>query len=191
LCFAIAIGRLTAMDITFRIGRNLPVRRLGFGAMRLTDWDPPEDLSPAIAVARRAVELGVTLIDTADAYDLGANEELLARALHPYPSGVVIATKAGQSRPERGRWEPLGRPEYLAQQAELSLRRLRLERIELFQLHRVDPKVPFADQIGALKRASSIEHLEENMGAARLELTKEQFRRLDAVGRQGRPRRAL
>ncbi|MER5321653.1 aldo/keto reductase [Streptosporangium roseum] len=137
---------------TFQIGGDLPVHRLGFGAMRLTDWGPPKDLPAAIAVARRAVELGVTLIDTADAYALGANEELLAQALHPYPRGLVIATKAGQSRPGRGRWKPLGRPEYLIQQAELSLRRLRLERIELFQLHRVDPQVPFADQIGALKQ---------------------------------------
>ncbi|MER5425215.1 aldo/keto reductase [Streptosporangium roseum] len=137
---------------TFRIGGDLPVHRLGFGAMRLTDWGPPKDLPAAVAVARRAVELGVTLIDTADAYALGANEELLAQALHPYPRGLVIATKAGQSRPGRGRWKPLGRPEYLIQQAELSLRRLRLERIELFQLHRVDPQVPFADQIGALKQ---------------------------------------
>ncbi|OUC92287.1 aldo/keto reductase [Streptosporangium minutum] len=135
---------------TFRIGGDLPVHPLGFGAMRLTGWGPPEDPAAAIAVARRAVELGVTLIDTADAYALGANEELLAQALHPYPRDLVIATKAGQSRPGRGQWKPLGRPEYLIQQAELSLRRLRLERIELFQLHRVDPQVPFADQIGAL-----------------------------------------
>ncbi|MEU9831372.1 aldo/keto reductase [Streptosporangium sp. NPDC048047] len=137
---------------TFRIGGDLPVHPLGFGAMQLTDWGPSKDPSAAIAVVRRAVELGVTLIDTADAYGLGANEELLAQALHPYPRGLVIATKAGQSRPGRGRWVPLGRPEYLVQQAELSLLRLRLERIELFQLHRVDPQVPFADQIGALKR---------------------------------------
>lgn len=137
---------------TFRIGGDLPVHPLGFGAMRLTGWGPPKDPPAAIAVARRAVELGVTLIDTADAYALGANEELLAQALHPYPRDLVIATKAGQSRPGRGRWKPLGRPEYLIQQAELSLRRLRLERIELFQLHRVDPQVPFADQIGALEQ---------------------------------------
>ena len=147
---------------TFRIGGDLPVHRLGFGAMRLTDWHPPKDLAPAIAVARRAVELGVTLIDTADSYDLGANEELLADALSPYPPGLVIATKAGQSRPSSGQWIPLGRPEYLKQQAELSLRRLRLEHIELFQLHRVDPRVPFADQIGALKElrdAGKIRHV--------------------------------
>ncbi|MEV4248262.1 aldo/keto reductase [Streptosporangium canum] len=137
---------------TFRIGGDLPVHPLGFGAMRLTGWGPPTDPPAAIAVARRAVELGATLIDTADAYALGANEELLAQALHPYPRDLVIATKAGQSRPGRGRWKPLGRPEYLIQQAELSLRRLRLERIELFQLHRVDPQVPFADQIGALEQ---------------------------------------
>jgi pyridoxine 4-dehydrogenase len=136
---------------TFLIGGDLPVARLGFGAMRLTDWTPAEDLAPAIAVARRAVELGVTLIDTADSYDLGANEELLARALHPYPRGLAIATKAGQSRPSEDVWKALGRPEYLKQQAELSLRRLRLDRIDLFQLHRVDPQVPFADQIGALR----------------------------------------
>lgn len=136
----------------FLIGGDLPVHRIGFGAMRLTEWDPPQDPAPAIQVVRRALELGVTLIDTADAYALGANEELLAEALHPYPQGLVIATKAGQSRPGRGQWKPLGRPEYLIQQAELSLRRLRVECIELFQLHRVDPQVPFADQIGALKQ---------------------------------------
>lgn len=136
----------------FLIGGDLPVHRIGFGAMRLTEWEAPRDPAPAMAVVRRAVELGVTLIDTADAYALGANEELLAQALHPYPQGLVIATKAGQSRPGRERWQPLGRPEYLIQQAELSLRRLRVECIELFQLHRVDPQVPFADQIGALKQ---------------------------------------
>jgi pyridoxine 4-dehydrogenase len=163
LCFAVAGGRLTGMDnTTFLIGGDLPVARLGFGAMRLTDWTPAEDPTPAIAVARRAVELGVTLIDTADAYDLGANEELLATALHPYPHGLVIATKAGQSRPARNVWKALGRPEYLKQQAELSLRRLRLDRVDLFQLHRVDPLVPFADQIGALRElrdAGKIRHV--------------------------------
>jgi pyridoxine 4-dehydrogenase len=102
-------------------------------------------------VARRAVELGVTLIDTADAYGLGANEELLAEALHPYPKDLVVATKAGQTRPGPTEWRPLGRPEYLLQQAHLSLRRLRLDRIDLFQLHRLDPQVPFADQLGALR----------------------------------------
>jgi pyridoxine 4-dehydrogenase len=148
------------MDIS--IGGDLTVYRLGFGALRLTDWVPAKDPTPAIAVARRAVELGVTFIDTADSYDLGANEELLAEALHPYPPGLVIATKAGQVRPDEPSWIPLGRPEYLIQQAELSLRRLRLERIELFQLHRVDPRVPLADQIGALKRlrdAGKVRHV--------------------------------
>jgi len=127
--------------------------RIGFGALRLCGpgaWEPARDRDAARAVLRRAVDLGVTVIDTADSYGLGDNEELIAEALHPYPPELVIATKAGQSRPGRGRWVPLGRPEYLRQQAELSLRRLRLERIELFLLHRVDPHVPLADQVGAL-----------------------------------------
>ncbi|MCR3750577.1 aldo/keto reductase [Lentzea californiensis] len=129
------------------LGGDLPVHRLGFGAMRL----PADDPAAAHALARRAVELGVTFIDTADSYDLGRNEELLAEALHPYPGGVVVATKAGQCHPGDD-WIPLGRPEYLRQQAELSLRRLRVERIDLFQLHRIDPAVALADQIGALRR---------------------------------------
>jgi pyridoxine 4-dehydrogenase len=141
-------------DSTLVIGGDLPVYRLGFGAMRLCDadeWGPPEDRAAAIKVAQRVVDLGVTFIDTADSYGLGANEELLAEALHPYPEGLVIATKAGQSRPSRHVWQPLGRPEYLRQQCELSLRRLRVERIDLYQLHRIDPLVPAADQFGALK----------------------------------------
>lgn len=142
-------------DDTITIGGDLTVRRLGFGAMRLTGpliWGPPADPEAAMKVARRAVELGVTFVDTADSYGPGANEELLAQALHPYPAGLVIGTKAGQSRPSAGEWIPLGRPEYLRQQAELSLRRLRTDRIDLFQLHRIDPLVPFADQIGALRQ---------------------------------------
>src|SRR4051812_37076515 len=138
---------------TITFGGDLTVRRLGFGAMRLSgplNWGPPADREAPIAVARRAVDLGVTFIDTADAYGPGLNEELLADALHPYPEGLVIGTKAGQSRPSPDDWIPLGRPEYLRQQAELSLRRLRLDRIDLFQLHRIDPLVPLADQIGAL-----------------------------------------
>ena len=136
-------------DNTIVIGGDLPVHRLGFGALRL----PPEPAVRAnsIAVARRAVELGVQLIDTADAYDLGQNEELLAEALHPYPDGVVIATKAGRVHPGN-EWVNVGRPEYLRQQAELSLRRLRVDRIDLFQLHRIDASVPFEDQMGALKQ---------------------------------------
>src|SRR5437867_6397117 len=143
------------MPNDFAIAGELTVRRLGFGAMRLTGpqiWGHPADYEGALKVARRAVELGVNFIDTADAYGPGTNEELLADALHPYPDGVLVATKAGQSRPSRGEWKPLGRPEYLRQQAELSLRRLKLECIELFQLHRIDPQVPAADQFGALRR---------------------------------------
>jgi pyridoxine 4-dehydrogenase len=136
---------------TLTIGGDLPVRRLGFGAMRLTGEPAWLDRAAAITIARRAVELGVNFIDTADSYDLGANEELLAEALHPYPPGVVITTKGGQVNLGRD-WIPLGRPEYLRQQAELSLRRLRLDRIDLYQLHRIDPAVPLADQIGALQR---------------------------------------
>jgi pyridoxine 4-dehydrogenase len=129
------------------LGGDLPVHRLGFGAMRLPEGDP----AAAHALARRAVELGVNFIDTADSYDLGRNEELLAEALHPYPDGVVVATKAGHCHPH-DEWIPLGRPEYLRQQAELSLRRLRVARIDLFQLHRIDPTVALADQIGALRQ---------------------------------------
>ena len=137
----------TDVPTTLTIGGDLPVHRLGFGAMRLTGGP---DRATGIAVARRAVELGVTFIDTADSYDFGDNEQLLAAALHPYPAGVVIATKAGQVNLGRD-WIPLGRPEYLRQQAELSLRRLRVEVIDLYQLHRIDPTVPLADQVGALQ----------------------------------------
>src|SRR4051794_34479166 len=137
------------MTSTYTFEDGVSVRRLGFGAMRLTEWDHVRD--GAAAVARRAAELGVTFFDTADAYDLGLNEELLAGALHPY-EGLFIATKCGHARPSRGEWVPMGRPEYLRQQCELSLRRLRLDRIDLFYLHRVDPLVPFEDQLGALRR---------------------------------------
>ncbi|MEU3274481.1 aldo/keto reductase [Saccharomonospora sp. NPDC006951] len=132
---------------TVTIGDDLPVHRIGFGAMRLSGAEH----ATALAVARRAVEAGVTFIDTADSYDLGRNEELLAEALHPYPRDLVIATKGGHVN-LGSEWIPLGRPEYLRQQAELSLRRLRREHIDLYQLHRIDPLVPLADQIGALRR---------------------------------------
>lgn len=135
---------------TITIGGDMPAHRLGFGAMRLTGMPAWLDRSTAIAIARRAVELGVSFIDTADSYDLGDNETLLADALHPYQPNIVIATKGGQINLGRD-WIPLGRPEYLCQQAELSLRRLRLDRIDLYQLHRIDPTVPLADQIGALR----------------------------------------
>jgi pyridoxine 4-dehydrogenase len=135
---------------TVTIGGDLPVGRLGFGAMRLTGQPAELDRPTAVSIARRAVELGVTFIDTADSYDLGDNERLLAEALYPYPAEVVIATKGGQINLGH-RWIPLGRPEYLRQQAELSLRRLRVDQIGLYQLHRVDPAVPLADQIGALR----------------------------------------
>jgi pyridoxine 4-dehydrogenase len=130
---------------------ELDVHRLGFGAMRLTGYRPAADRTEAIQVARRAVELGVDFIDTADAYGIGANEELLAEALHPYDN-VLVATKVGHTRPSSAEWKPCGRPEYLRQAAELCLRRLQIERIDLLQLHRVDPAVPFADQLGALAR---------------------------------------
>ncbi|HVK25507.1 MAG TPA: aldo/keto reductase [Actinokineospora sp.] len=137
------------------LGGDLPLRRLGFGAMHLTGpdvWGPPTDPEAAMAVARRAVELGVNFIDTADSYGPGSSEMVLADALHPYQDGLVIGTKAGQSRPSRDEWRPVGRPEYLRQQAELSLRYLKLDRIDLFQLHRIDPLVPAAEQFGALKQ---------------------------------------
>jgi aryl-alcohol dehydrogenase-like predicted oxidoreductase len=140
---------------TFVLGGDLPIERVGFGALHLTGpgvWGPPADPAGAVALVRRAVELGVTFIDTADSYGPGTSEEVIAEALHPYPDGLVIGTKAGQSRPSRDEWRPLGRPEYLRQQAELSLRRLRVDRIDLFQLHRIDPQVPADEQFGALKQ---------------------------------------
>ncbi|HEX8095550.1 aldo/keto reductase [Jatrophihabitans sp.] len=138
---------------TFQIdGRT--VHRLGFGAMRITGpgiWGEPADRAECVAVLRRAVELGVDFIDTADSYGPGISEEIIAEALHPYADDVLIATKAGLTRQGPDQWTPVGRPAYLRQQAELSLRRLRLERIELFQLHRIDAEVPLADQVGELK----------------------------------------
>ena len=139
---------------TLEIGDRI-VRRVGFGAMRITGpgiWGPPEDHDGAIAVLRRAVELGVNLIDTADSYGPEVSEELIAEALHPYPNDLLIATKGGLTRTGPGRWPPDGRPEHLREACEGSLRRLRLERIELYQLHRPDPKVPYEDSVGGLKQ---------------------------------------
>ncbi|MFG3275547.1 MULTISPECIES: aldo/keto reductase [Streptomyces] len=139
------------MTSTFRIGGDLDVRRLGFGAMHLPTGPGP-DRENALAVARRAVELGVTLIDTAHLYGGGANEELLAEALHPYPEGLLITTKVGVARTgPGGDWKLDGRPEILRDQVRQALRRLRTGRIELLQLHRIDPDTPLADQLGTLR----------------------------------------
>ncbi len=140
---------------TFGVGSAgaTTVHRLGFGAMQITGdgvWGEPADRDECIRVLRRAVEMGVDLIDTADSYGPEVSERLIAEALHPYPEGLVIATKAGLTRQGPGRWLPVGRPEYLRQQCELSLRRLDVERIDLFQLHRIDPKVPADEQFGLL-----------------------------------------
>jgi aryl-alcohol dehydrogenase-like predicted oxidoreductase len=131
------------------------VHRLGFGAMRLTGdgvWGEPADRAECVRVLRRAVELGVDLIDTADSYGPYVSEEIIREALHPYPDNLLIATKAGLVRHGPDVWLPVGRPEYLRQEAEMSLRRLGLERIDLFQLHRVDPKVPLEESVGELKK---------------------------------------
>ncbi|HET9254234.1 MAG TPA: aldo/keto reductase [Pseudonocardiaceae bacterium] len=147
--------RLAAASGTFALGGDLPVHRLGYGTMRLTGpgvWGPPRDHDEAIRVLRRAVELGITLIDTADAYGPFVSDALIREALHPYPGDLVIATKVGFTRQGPDRWAPLGRPEYLRQQTELNLRHLGVERIDLLQLHRVDPAVPIEDQVGELAR---------------------------------------
>ena len=139
----------------FALGGDLPVHRLGFGAMRLTGpgvWGSPADKKEAIAVLRRAVELGISFIDTAESYGPHVSEELIAAALHPYPNGLVIATKGGLDRPGPEKWKPNGRPERLREELEGSLRRLRLERIDLWQLHRIDSEVPEDEQFGALRR---------------------------------------
>lgn len=140
---------------TVKIGGDLTVNRLGFGAMRLTGqgiWGEPPDAAEARRVLRRAVELGVDFIDTADAYGPEVSERLIAEALHPYPRGLVIATKGGLTRPSAPEWVPDGRPQHLRAACEASLRRLKLERIDLYQLHRIDPKVPLEDSIGELVR---------------------------------------
>lgn len=150
---------------SFTLGGDLHIHRLGFGAMRITGpgiWGEPRDRKQAGAVLRRAVELGVNFIDTADSYGPGVSEEIIAEALHPYPKGLVIATKGGLTRQGPDKWAPVGRPEYLRQQAELSLRRLRVERIDLYQLHRIDPKVPVEDSLGelvALQKEGKIRHI--------------------------------
>src|ERR1700761_1591067 len=139
---------------TFELGGTTTINRLGYGAMQLTGkgvWGPPSDHDEAMRVYKRAVADGVNFIDTADSYGPFVSEELIFEALHPYPAELVIATKAGLTRAGPGDWRPVGRPEYLRQQCELSLRHLGLERIELFQLHRIDPQVPVAESVGELK----------------------------------------
>ena len=138
---------------TITIGGDLVVNRMGFGAMRLTGkgvWGPPRDPAQAVRVLQRAVELGVNFFDTADSYGPHVAEELIAEALHPYP-GLVVATKGGFERPGPDRWVTNGRPEFLRRQLEGSLRRLRVERIDLWQLHRIDPKVPEREQLEAVR----------------------------------------
>jgi len=140
---------------TFAIGGDLTVNRLGYGTMQLTGpgvWDYPADRETPVAVLRRAVELGVNLIDSADAYGPYVTDEFIRTALHPYADDLVIATKVGFTRQGPNKWTPVGRPEYLRQQTELNLRNLGVDRIDLLQLHRIDPKVPLADQLGELKK---------------------------------------
>ncbi len=140
---------------TFAVGGDLTINRLGFGAMRITGdgiWGEPKDRDNAKKVLRRAVELGVNFIDTADSYGPEVSEQLIGEALAPYAKGVVIATKAGLTRQGPNKWLPVGRPEYLIQQVEMSLRRLKLERIDLWQLHRIDPQVPVEESLGAIKQ---------------------------------------
>ena len=146
---------IAAPSGTFELGGDLPVVRLGYGTMQLPGegvWGPPRDRDEAHRVLRRAVELGITFFDTADSYGPYVAEDLLREALHPYADDVVIATKAGLTRQGPGVWTPLGKPAYLRQEVEMSLRRLGLERIDLFQLHRIDADYPVADQVGELKQ---------------------------------------
>ncbi|WP_164701025.1 aldo/keto reductase [Modestobacter sp. KNN46-3] len=151
--------------LTFDLGGDLTVHRLGYGAMQLTGpgvWDQPADRPGAIEVVRAAVEAGVDFIDTADSYGPQVSEQIIAEAAFPYPDGLVIGTKAGLTRTGPGVWPVCGRPEYLTQQVELSLRNLKVDRIDLIQLHRIDPQVPLADQLGAfadLKEQGKVRHI--------------------------------
>jgi len=155
---------VAAKSGTFKLG-DLEVYRLGFGAMRITGpgiWGEPKDREQAIQVLRKAVDLGINLIDTADSYGPFVSEDLIAKALHPYPKGLVIATKGGLTRQGPDRWLSVGRPEYLRQCVEMSLRRLKQDRIDLYQLHRIDEKVPMEEQIGelvAMQQEGKIRHL--------------------------------
>ena len=150
---------------TFQLGGDLTINRLGFGAMRITGsgiWGEPQNPEEAKRVLKRAVELGVNFIDTADSYGPEVSERLIGEALYPYAKGVIIATKGGLTRQGPNKWLPVGRPEYLQQQVELSLRRLRLERIDLYQLHRIDPKVPVEESLGVLatlQKQGKIRHI--------------------------------
>ncbi len=151
--------------MTFALGGDRIVNRLGFGAMRITGpgiWGEPKDPEEARRVLRRAVELGVEFIDTADSYGPEVSERLIGETLSPYPKNVVIATKGGLTRQGPNKWQPVGRAEYLRQEVEMSLRRLRLERIDLYQLHRIDPKVPVEESVGVLadmQREGKIRHI--------------------------------
>jgi aryl-alcohol dehydrogenase-like predicted oxidoreductase len=152
-------------SLTFDLGGDLPVHRLGYGAMQLPGpgvWGEPADRAGAVRVVRAAVEQGVDFIDTADSYGPLVSEQIIAEALHPYPEQLVIGTKAGLTRTGPGAWVPVGRPAYLKQQVELSLRHLKVDRIDLIQLHRIDPEVPLADQLGAfaeLKEQGKVRHI--------------------------------
>ena len=154
-----------ALGGTFKIGGDLEVHRLGYGAMRVTGegiWGDPPDHDKAIAVLKRTRELGIDFIDTADSYGPQVSEQIIAEAAYPYPDGLVIATKAGLTRTGPGVWPVCGRPEYLTQQVELSLRNLKVDRIDLIQLHRIDPQVPLADSLGAfveLKEQGKVRHI--------------------------------
>jgi pyridoxine 4-dehydrogenase len=166
---------------TTEIGGDLTVNRLGFGAMRITGrgiWGEPPNRERAIATLRRVVELGVNFIDTADSYGPSVSEELIAEALHPYPDDLVIATKGGLVRPGPNRWDPDGRPEHLREACEGSLRRLRLDQIPLYQLHRPDPRVPLAESVGALaelKDEGKIRHV----GLSNV--TEDQYREVERI----------
>ena len=168
---------------TFLIGGDMEVCRMGYGAMRLTGegvWGPPHDREGARRVLRRAIELGIDLIDTADAYGPDVNEEIIAEALAPYPKGLVIATKVGNTRPGPGQWVPDGRPGQLRARCEESLRRLQLEQLPLLQLHFVDPKVPEDDQYAALaqlQKEGKVRHLGlSNVSVEQIERAERQFR---------------
>jgi pyridoxine 4-dehydrogenase len=151
--------------LTFDLGGDLTVHRLGYGAMQLTGpgvWGEPADRAGALKVVQAAIEQGVDFIDTADSYGPQVSEQIIAEAAFPYPDGLVIATKAGLTRTGPGVWPPVGRPAYLKQQVELSLRNLKVDRIDLIQLHRIDPEVPLADQLGAfaeLKEEGKVRHI--------------------------------